>query len=76
MSDIFSYGWGSVGICLQILVEGKKVKVQMQQCVKASHRIWYITQCYLPPGSGEFPRPLPPAEADTRFSDHDGGTPS
>jgi len=30
-----------------------------------------ITQCYLPPGSGDFPA-FTPAEAGTRFSDPGG----
>jgi len=30
-----------------------------------------ITQCYLPPSSGDFPA-FTPAEADTRFSDPGG----
>ena len=30
-----------------------------------------FTQCYLPPGSGDFPA-LPPAEAGTPFSDPRG----
>ena len=33
-----------------------------------NHMPYEITQCYLPPGSGDFPA-FTPAEAGTRFSD-------
>ena len=33
-----------------------------------NHMPYGITQCYLPPGSGDFPA-ITPAEAGTRFSD-------
>ena len=36
-----------------------------------NHMPYGITQCYLPPGSGDFPA-FTPAEAGTRFSDSGG----
>ena len=36
-----------------------------------NHMRYRITQCYLPPGSGDFPA-FTPAEAGTRFSDPGG----
>jgi len=33
-----------------------------------NHMLHGITQCYLPPGSGDFPA-FTPAKAGTRFSD-------
>jgi len=36
-----------------------------------NHMIYGITQCYLPPDSGDFPAFIP-AEAGTRFSDPGG----
>ena len=36
-----------------------------------NHRSYGISQCYLPPGRGDFPA-FTPAEAGTRFSDPEG----
>jgi len=36
-----------------------------------NHMPYGITQCYLPPGSGDFPA-FTPAEAGTRFTDPGG----
>jgi len=36
-----------------------------------NHMPYRITQCYLPPGRGDFPA-FTPAEAGTRFSDPEG----
>jgi len=36
-----------------------------------NHMPYGITQCYLPPGSGDYPA-FTPAEAGTRFSDPGG----
>ena len=36
-----------------------------------NHTLYGITQCYLPPGIGDFPA-FTPAEASTRFSDPGG----
>jgi len=50
------------------------VKVRVEQFVKlhltatGNHLPYGITQCYLPPGRGDFPA-FTPAEAGTRFSD-------
>ena len=40
--------------------------------VTGNHTPQGITQCYLPPDSGDFPALITPAEAGTRFSDPGG----
>jgi len=58
-------------------VDPARVKVRVQQFVKlhqtatGNHLPYGITQCYLPPGRGDFPA-FTLAEAGTRFSDPEG----
>jgi len=44
------------------------VRNQNYHTATGNHMPYGITQCYLPPGSGDFPA-FTPAEACTRFSD-------
>jgi len=45
--------------------------VKLHHTATGNHLPYGITQCYLPPGRGDFPA-FPPAEAGTRFSDPEG----
>jgi len=45
--------------------------VKLHLTATGNHLPYGITQCYLPPGRGDFPA-FTPAEAGTRFSDPEG----
>jgi len=45
--------------------------LKLHHTATGNHMPYGFTQCYLPPGSGDFPA-LPPAEAGTPFSDPRG----
>ena len=45
--------------------------MKLRHTATGNHMPRVITQCYLPPGSGDFPA-FRPAEAGTRFSDPGG----
>ena len=47
------------------------VRNRNHHAATGNHMPYLITQCYLPPSSGDFPI-FTPAEAGTRFSDHGG----
>jgi len=55
-------------------VKQSKVQIAVREnhlTATGNHMLYGITQCYLPPGSGDFPA-FTPAEAGTRFIDPGG----
>jgi len=65
---------GFLGATLYVVKKKVKNGIAVRELhltATGNHIPYEITQCYLPPGRGDFPA-YTPTEAGTRYSDHEG----